>query len=62
VKVVAQAIPAYAMSVFRLPREFCHDVHSTVYRYWWVPKRDHIRFMRLENRSFAVPSWRVVLG
>ena len=37
-KAVAQAVPTYAISVLRLPRDFCHDLYSLVNQYWWGTK------------------------
>lgn len=34
-KAVAQAIPTYSMSVFRLPKGVCKAFRSTVARFWW---------------------------
>ncbi|XP_074278207.1 uncharacterized protein LOC141601801 [Silene latifolia] len=35
IKAVAQSIPTYAMSVFRLPANFCDELRSLVSRFWW---------------------------
>ncbi|XP_074290444.1 uncharacterized protein LOC141617159 [Silene latifolia] len=35
IKVVAQSIPTYAMSVFKLPDNFCEELRSIVSRFWW---------------------------
>ncbi|XP_074270589.1 putative mitochondrial protein AtMg00310 [Silene latifolia] len=34
-KFVAQSIPTYAMSVFKLPSNFCDELRSLVSRFWW---------------------------
>uniref|UniRef100_A0A8I6YQZ6 Reverse transcriptase domain-containing protein n=1 Tax=Hordeum vulgare subsp. vulgare TaxID=112509 RepID=A0A8I6YQZ6_HORVV len=34
-KAVIQAIPSYAMSVFKLPKEICNDITSGMSKYWW---------------------------
>lgn len=34
-KNVVQAIPTYAMSVFLLPSELCHEIEIAMNGYWW---------------------------
>lgn len=34
-KIVAQSLPNYAMSIFLLPVEVCHDIERLMCRYWW---------------------------
>lgn len=36
----AQAVPAYAMSVFKLPRGLCEDIQRAIARFWWGSKED----------------------
>ncbi|KAK3211775.1 hypothetical protein Dsin_016481 [Dipteronia sinensis] len=35
IKVVAQAIPSYSMSIFRLPVGLCNDLKAMVSKFWW---------------------------
>ena len=35
IKTIAQAIPTYSMSLFKLPRSICDNINSLVARYWW---------------------------
>lgn len=35
IKSIAQAIPTYAMSCFKLPKGFYKDVESFLSRFWW---------------------------
>lgn len=35
-KTVAQAIPTYSLSVFRLPPGLCSELKRMVANYWWV--------------------------
>ena len=51
VKAVAQSIPAYAISVFKLPRDFCQDLRTLINRFDGVQKRARGRF--IENKSCA---------
>jgi hypothetical protein len=42
-KVVAQAIPVYAMSVFLIPKGFCKRMMDTIAQFWWgatIKKKD----------------------
>lgn len=35
VKSVIQAIPTYAMSMIRFPKNFCRELCGRVVRFWW---------------------------
>lgn len=35
IKAVAQSIPTYAMSCFKLPNSFCDDVERIIRNFWW---------------------------
>ncbi|XP_024156414.1 uncharacterized protein LOC112164456 [Rosa chinensis] len=35
IRVVAQALPTYAMSVFQLTQSFCEDLEQMCARFWW---------------------------
>ena len=34
IKTVAQAIPTYSMSMFKLPKKICDDINSALAKYW----------------------------
>jgi len=40
IKVVAQAIPTYIMSLFKLPKELCHTIQSLIVCFWWGHKQE----------------------
>ncbi|KAL9438172.1 hypothetical protein AB3S75_023941 [Citrus x aurantiifolia] len=40
IKAIAQAVPVYAMSVFKLPVGTCNDIQKAIARYWWRSKED----------------------
>lgn len=35
IKVVAQAMPLYAMNCYLLPQNLCQDLHQLCARFWW---------------------------
>lgn len=39
-KILAQAIPAYAISVFKLSKSLCDDIQKVIVRFWWGSKED----------------------
>jgi len=51
IKAVAQAIPTYAMSVFKLPTTFCKAIQSIITRFWWSndPQKRKIHWVSSER-------------
>jgi hypothetical protein len=35
IKSIAQALPVYTMSCFRLPDSLCNEINSMVGKFWW---------------------------
>jgi len=35
IKSIAQAIPVYAMMVFKIPQNICKGISDTISQYWW---------------------------
>ena len=35
IKIVAQAISTYSMSLFKIPRIVCDGINSILAKYWW---------------------------
>ena len=55
IKAVAQAIPTYAMSVFKLPLGLCNDMQGAIAQFWWgsTKEKRSIHWSRWENLSQA---------
>lgn len=43
IKAVAQSIPAYTMSCFKMPGVLCRDLNSIVSNFWWGQKNQERR-------------------
>ena len=39
-KAIVQAIPTYAMSLFKLPKGFVEDIHKACAKFWWGSSDD----------------------
>lgn len=50
IRVVAQALPSYAMSCFLLPKQFCDTLHQMCANFWWGSKS--------ENKKIHWMSWK----
>lgn len=55
IKAVAQAVPAYAMSVFKLPKTFCDDIQRAITKFWWGSndEKHGIHWVRWDKLSQA---------
>lgn len=40
IKTIAQAIPTYTMSCFKIPNSLCDDLTSMIRNFWWGQKQD----------------------
>ncbi|XP_062014050.1 uncharacterized protein LOC133730487 [Rosa rugosa] len=51
VRVVAQALPSYAINCFLLPNNFCDDLHQMCAKFWWgsKPNERKIHWMSWER-------------
>ena len=55
IKAVAQAITAYAMSVFKLPLRLCDDIQKAIAKFWWRSNENKrgIHWAKWGNMSHA---------
>ena len=40
IRTVAQAIPTYSMSLFKIPKAICDNINSILSKYWWGQTKD----------------------
>ena len=40
IKTIAQAIPTYSMSIFKIPKALCDSINSILAKYWWGQTKD----------------------
>lgn len=43
IKMVAQAIPTYSMSYFKIPNSLCDELTSLIRNFWWGQKKDECK-------------------
>lgn len=41
IKAIAQVVPAYAMSVFKVSLSICKDIQKAIARFWWGGSEKH---------------------
>lgn len=49
IKTVAQAIPTYTMTMFKLPKSFNNSLDSLARRFWWANDLNQSRFHSLHR-------------
>lgn len=51
IKAVAQALPTYTMSCFKLPSGLCHNIEALIRRFFWGQKADghNVHWIRWEE-------------
>lgn len=55
IKVVAQSISTYIMSVFKLPSSLISDIQSMIAKFWWGAKMDERKFHWLSLSKLCRP-------
>ena len=55
IKAVAQAIPTYTMSCFKIPDSLCNDLTSMIRNFWWGQKGDEIKMSWLSWEKLCEP-------
>jgi hypothetical protein len=61
-KAIAQAIPSYAMSVFKIPKQICKGITTTMSNFWWGDGADRKRMHWLVWWKLCIPKMQGVMG
>ena len=62
IKAVAQAIPTYTMSYFKLPESLCEELKSMIRNFWWGQKKDERKIAWLNWERMCEPKMGGGLG
>ena len=61
-KAVAQAIPSYAMSVFKLPKSICKAITDEIARFWWGDSEEKKKMHWFALWKLCIPKSKGGLG
>ena len=62
IKAVAQAIPTYIMSCFKVPDSLCEELTGMIWNFWWGQKQDEKKMAWLSWDKFCFPKAEGGLG
>ena len=62
IKTVAQAIPTYSMSIFKIPRAACDGMNSVLAKYWWGQTRNEQKIHWINWGKLCTPKIRGGVG
>jgi len=51
IKTVTQAIPTYAMSMFKVSQELCNPIHAMITGFWWGHKQEERKCIGLVGQT-----------
>ena len=62
IKSVAQSIPTYSMSCFKLPRGLCEHINGIIRKFWWGSKNGQRKTAWVSWKTMSKPQFRGGLG
>ena len=62
IKTVAQAIPTYSMSIFKIPKALCDSINSILAKYWWGQTKDEKKIHWINWKKLCTPKDRGGVG
>ena len=55
IKAIAQAIPTYTMSCFKIPDSLCDEWTSLIRNFWWGKKQNERKMAGLAGTNYVNP-------
>ena len=52
---MAQAIPTYSMSIFKIPKSVCEDINSVLAKYWWGQTKSEKKIHWINWKRLCTP-------
>lgn len=62
IKAIAQAMPVFAMMVFKLPKNICKDITDAIAQFWWGDDDQHSRLHWKAWWKLCIPKQRGGMG
>jgi len=62
IKSIAQAVPVYAMMVFKTPNKICIGISDAISQFWWGDEDDHRRIHWKAWWKLCIPKKRGGMG
>ena len=62
IKSIAQVVPTYTMSVFKLPNALCDEMTAMVCKFWWGHSNERNKMAWLSWDKMCLPKEEVGLG
>ena len=62
IKVVAQAIPTFTISCFKIPNSICDEFTSMVSQFWWGQKKEERKMVWLSWDKMCLPKEKGGMG
>ena len=62
IKTIAQAIPTYSMSLFKIPKTFSDGINSALSKYWWGQTNDEKKIHLINWGRLCTSKWKGGMG
>ena len=62
IKAVAQAVPTFTISYFKIPNSICDELTSMVNQFWWRQKKEERKMVWLSWDKMCLPKEKRGMG